>query len=152
MTSIVVGASILTGAGRDLLIRGVVSATQGVISGIGYLARTDSNKKGMDDISSLIDDQDLEAETKVVEAFVGQLTDRELSPAEGIALQNLQSTIESIGKEFEFIRDKTEASKDRYRISRWWYGDTDLTPHFGNLKRLDRKFHQRFDLLVKILQ
>uniref|UniRef100_A0A6C0ECK3 Uncharacterized protein n=1 Tax=viral metagenome TaxID=1070528 RepID=A0A6C0ECK3_9ZZZZ len=151
--TMIAGAGIVTTVGKDLIVQSILSTTRGISSGIAYLFTSTSQRKEVKEIKILLEKLDIEAEVKVVEAFVKKLSEDKKDSIDVIAmaLENLKNTVEKIEKELDEIKKKIEQENNTSYIGSWWYGYPDLTPNYNEIEKLSSVFKTRLDMLIKIV-
>lgn len=133
--------------GPEIIVRSITGAASGIVSGIKYFVSSPSNRKDVKDIQDLIEHLDIEAEVKVIEAYVKDYQNTDQKEAVSIALENLENIINRLHKEIDAIKEKVERDSKITYIGSWWYGYSDLTGHYGNVESCWNKLTKRFKLL-----
>ena len=149
-TGLIIGTLITRSVGVDIIVKSGVAAASGVGSGIKYFFTTTTTRKDVGDLKKLLDELDIDAEMKVVEAYINKITTDDENDATAISLKNLTEVIQKLHSEIDMAKRKIEEDQNITYIGSWLYSRQDITPHCKEIERLSKIFTLRFKLLLAI--
>lgn len=144
------GSRVITTAGlmgTDLIIAGITKSTTSIISGIQYL--TSTNQQYVNEILNDIKNTDLVFTVEIIEQFVKEQENKDVSASVKKALIGMNDILEEINAELKKIKEMVE-THDRKMFSGWRSFDCDK--NIDQIKKLSEVLNHRYNILIDLLK